>query len=234
MLEEVLIVALIAVDGLFVKFKNDGTNAVEEVTVVRHHQQSDIRTREVVLEPLNHLQIEMVRRLVEDEEVGLHDERVGEGDALHLSARKLRQRLVELRDEELREDGLSAILVVPSLQLLHTVEDALQSFLTRRSHAGLILADEVGRLIAVPEASLNNSQVERIVGRLLQVTDAKVVMEDNLPLVGLVFASQDVEQRAFARAVLGDKTHFLPLTNTKAEVAEKRLVSHTSRQILCL
>ena len=53
-------------------------------------------------------------------------------------------------------------------------------------------------------------------GRLLQVTDAKVVMEDNLPFVGLVVATKDVEQRAFARAVLGDETHFLSLANTEA------------------
>ena len=86
MFEEVGIVALIGVNRLFVEFKNDGTNTIEEVAVVCDHQERDIRAREIVLEPLNHLQVEVVRRLVKDEQVRLHDERIGEGDTLQLAS----------------------------------------------------------------------------------------------------------------------------------------------------
>ena len=210
-LEVIGIVAMIGIDGLFVELKDDGADAVEEVAVVRHHEQRDVGAREVVLEPLYHLQVEVVRRLVEDEQVGLHDERVGKSHALQLSAGKLRERLVELRDEELREDGLGTVLVVPGLLLLHAVQDVLQALLTGGCHAGLVLADEVRRLVAVPEACLDDGQVKGIVGSLLQVADAKVIPEDDLPLVCLVLAAKDVQQRTLARAVLGDEPHFLSL-----------------------
>ena len=183
----------------------------------------------------------MVGRLVEDEEVGLHDERIGQCHALQLSAGQLRKGLPPLGDEELREDGLGACLIVPCLLLFHTVQDVLQARLVLGSHTGLILADEVGRLVAVPEAGLDDGQVEGIVGCLLQIADAQVVAEDHLPLVGLIRAIQDVEQRAFACTVLGDKTHFLSFADAEAEVAEQCLVPyeqclvpHTARQILYL
>lgn len=51
-------------------------------------------------------------------------------------------------------------------------------------------------------------------------------MEDNLTLVGLILASQDVQERALARAVLGDETHLLPLAYAEAEVLEERFVPH--------
>ena len=86
----------------------------------------------------------------------------------------------------------------------------------------------------MPEASLNDGQVERIVRCLLKVTDAKVVTKDNLTFIGLIVASQDVEQGAFARAVLGDETHLLAFADAEAEVAKERLVPHTSCQILYL
>ena len=48
----------------------------------------------------------MVGRLVEDEEVGLSDEHVGQSHALLLAAAELFHRLVEVVDVELCEDLL--------------------------------------------------------------------------------------------------------------------------------
>ena len=84
MFEEVGIVALIGVDRFFIELEDDGTDAVEEVAVVRDHQEGDVGAREIVLEPLYHLKVEVVRRFIKDEEVGLHDKRIGEGDTLQL------------------------------------------------------------------------------------------------------------------------------------------------------
>ena len=229
LLEIVGIVAVIGIDGLVVHLEDDGTDAVQEVTVVRHHQQRHAGTGEVVLEPLYHLQVEVVRRFVEDEHVGLHDEGVGQRHALELSARKLGQRLVELGDEELREDGLGACLVVPRLEHLHAVENRLQSLLAPRGHACLVFAYEVRRLVPMPEASLDDGEVEGIAGRLLQVADPQAVAVDDLPLVGLVGAAQDVEQGAFARSVLGNKAHLLPFAYAEAEVREEGPVPYPSR-----
>ena len=59
-------------------------------------------------------------------------------------------------------------------------------------------------------------------------------MEYHLSLIGLVLAAKNVQQRAFARAVLGDESHLLPLSDAEAKVMEERLVANASRQILNL
>ena len=86
----------------------------------------------------------------------------------------------------------------------------------------------------MPETGLDDREVEGIVGRLLQIADPDSVAVDDLPFVGLVGTAQDVEQGAFARSVLGNKPHLLPFAYAEAEVGEKCLVPHPSRQILYL
>lgn len=86
----------------------------------------------------------------------------------------------------------------------------------------------------MPKASLDDGEFGWIAGRLFQITDAQVVMEYHLSLIGLVLAAKDVQQRAFARAVLRDESNFLSLSDAEAKVMEERLVANASRQILNL
>ena len=101
-LKIVRVVAAIGVDGVVVKFQNDGAHAVQEEAVVGHHQQSLVASLQKSLQPLNHLEVEVVGRLVEYQQVGLGNEHVGQRHALLLSARELFHRLVEVANLQLR------------------------------------------------------------------------------------------------------------------------------------
>ena len=84
--EVVGVVALIGVDRVVVEFHDDGADTVEEVTVVCDHQQRGSVVRELSLEPLDGREVEVVRGLVEDEEIGLCDEHLCQGHTLLLPA----------------------------------------------------------------------------------------------------------------------------------------------------
>ena len=80
--------------------------AVEEVAVVCHHEQSLVATLQIPLKPFYHLEVEVVCRFVEDEQVGLGDEHVSQCDALLLSATQLTHRLCEVGDVQLCQNLL--------------------------------------------------------------------------------------------------------------------------------
>ena len=61
----------------------------------------------------------MVRRLIEEEEVGLADERAPEGDTLSFSTREPLDGALVVMDAECSQDLLSTLLIVPCSLGLH-------------------------------------------------------------------------------------------------------------------
>ena len=106
LLEIVAIVAPIGVDRLVIEFEDDRADTVEEETVVGDHQQGLVAAVQEAFEPFDHLQVEVVGRLVEDQQVGLGNEHISQSHALLLSAAELSHRLREVADLQLGEDLL--------------------------------------------------------------------------------------------------------------------------------
>ena len=65
-------------------------DVVEEVAVVGHQHDAAGVVLEIALEPGDRLRVEMVGRLVEQQDVGLGEQQLGQGDAPLLAARELR------------------------------------------------------------------------------------------------------------------------------------------------
>ena len=74
---------------------------VEEIAVVGHHKQGKVGTRQISLQPNNHLQVEMVGRLIEQQEVGIVKQSVCQGHAFLLSTAKLSHGLLQVCDVQL-------------------------------------------------------------------------------------------------------------------------------------
>lgn len=55
------------------------TNTIQEVTVVRHHQDTDIGPAQIIFQPFGHLQIQMVRRLIQDNQFRVRDQDIRQG-----------------------------------------------------------------------------------------------------------------------------------------------------------
>ena len=76
--QEIVVVAVVVVQRTGAQFEHAGAEGVQEGAVVGDHHQATWVTRQVVLEPEERLEIEMVRRFVEEEECGFGDEETGE------------------------------------------------------------------------------------------------------------------------------------------------------------
>ncbi len=157
---------------------------------MRHHQQRQVGAGQIVLQPLNHLQVQVVGRLVQNQEVRLRDEHIGQGHTLQLSAGELRERLFEVADLQFGEDGLRTTLVVPCPFALHAVQDGIQSGMSLSGHALLVLADKVRGVVAVPETGLYHGQFPWIHRLLWQIAHPQTVVIDHTTLVCTVRAGQ--------------------------------------------
>ena len=93
-LQVVRIVATICVDGLVVQFEDDIANLVEEEAVVRHHEDGLVATVQITLQPLYHLQIEVVGWLIEHQEVRFLYQDIRQGDTFLLTTAELSHRLI--------------------------------------------------------------------------------------------------------------------------------------------
>ena len=100
------IVSTIGVDGLIVKLQDGITYLIQEETVVRYHEDGLVATVQITLQPLYHLQIKVVGRLIKHQKVRLIYQYIGESHTLLLSTTQLSHRLVHIRDMQLCEDLL--------------------------------------------------------------------------------------------------------------------------------
>ena len=71
-------------------------HSIQKPAVVRHYEVGPSRAREVLLEKLDGLEVEVVRRLVEEQDVGRGEDRASEHRPVLLAARKLRERSREV------------------------------------------------------------------------------------------------------------------------------------------
>ncbi len=105
LLQIVGVVALVRIERLVGQFHDAVAHAVEEVAVVRHHEERGAGVAQIVLQPLHHLEVEVVGRLVEDEELRVVGQHLGQCHTLALSARKLGDGLLQIGDFQLCEDA---------------------------------------------------------------------------------------------------------------------------------
>src|SRR5438552_14900047 len=94
LLEPRAVVALVRDARTLVELEDPAGHVVEEITVVRDRDDATRILGEMALEPSDRVRIEMVGRLVEEEQVGLGEEEPAERDAPPLATRKGRDVLV--------------------------------------------------------------------------------------------------------------------------------------------
>ena len=76
-LQIIAVVTFILINLLIVNFDNLRADTIEEITVVRHHQQAQVGATQVVLQPFGHVQVQMVGRLIENQQIRFGDQGVG-------------------------------------------------------------------------------------------------------------------------------------------------------------
>ena len=199
LLHVVVVGAAIAVETAVVEFEDVVAHAVEEVAVVGDHKDCQPLTRKELFEPLNHVDVEVVGGLIEDEEVGVVEQYATQCHLLLLSSAELLYGTVhECVEPQSAQDFLHALLEGPFVLVLHALRGI----------------DEVAHRLHGVECR-----------RLRQIGHLDTFAERHLAVVGQHAAGYDVEQGALAITVAGDKGGLLACVDAEGYVLKQQLVA---------
>ena len=101
-------------------------------------------------------------------------------------------------------------------------------------HRLFVFGNQAHRLVRRIETSLQDSQAVRIMRRLLEISDAQVVAENNRPAVIIFLSGYDIQQSRFTCTVLGYQPDFLSLRNSKSNILKKNQVAEALGQLIYL
>jgi hypothetical protein len=207
---ELAVVAAVALDLPVLQMQRDVADGVEKFAVVRNHDQRARIAVQPVFEPDDRVEVQVVGRFVEQEQVGAAHQRLREIQAHAPTARKAAHGLARLRkrEAEAEQEGFSA-----------------------RGGGVAVGVGECGVLVRFGGAVVSGGRrgdarfdgaqlgvaVERVVERravhrrrfLCDVRDLPGRRHREVAAVRVQFAAQHGEERRFARAVRADETGLL-------------------------
>ena len=199
---------------------------VDEIAIVRGDDVAALPALQALLEPLERLQIQMVRRLVQEQQLGLGEQQPGQGGPRPLPAAQLLEGLLLVlgREAQPRQHLVDLALVLVAAQRAVTLQQlvvlveqpligvgvgALGQLALERPQPGLQL-HELGlglehRLEERLPVRARALSVGIEIGLLGQVAQAQRAGPPDLPVVGLLQPGEEPQERALARAVRADQ-----------------------------
>ena len=219
-LQEIAPVAWVFVQPEAVEFENRVADHFEEEAVVRDHEQRGLGPGEEALQPLNHAEVEVVGGLVQEQQVRLLDEALGQRDPALFSAAEVVHETIGVVEAEFSEDFLGLRLVAPSVGPVHGVVSGLQGFGVLALGGLLVLANGAhGVVVRFKQVGENRPvEVEPVV--LGEVGNAGLPVEGHGAGIGAFDVEQHLHEGAFARSVSGDQGCLLALVQSEVEVLE--------------
>ena len=225
------------------ELEHGGRRRLEEPAVVRDEDDARVERRQLVLEPFEARHVEVVRRLVEEQQVGVAAERARERRARQLAAGERVERAVEigLREAEAARDGADALapgvaagVLEPRLRLgiaasvcgpwsprRHRLLEAPQLLLDR---------DEVGGaredVLAQREAALQRRT-------LVVQCDARALRERELAAVDLGLAGEHAQQRRLAGAVRPGERDAVAALDLEGHAVEEEVAGELLAEVGC-
>ncbi len=195
------VVAGVAAQLAAVELDDARADRVEEGAVVGHDDRAAAKGQQQLLEPGDGVEVEVIGRLVEQQDLGARDQRLGQRDALERAARELADALLAGQPEALQR-GLHARFPVPAVERLQAclqrVEvDAVGMRLVGRAQRAR-LGDAVGHRLEHAGRTVED--------RLLRdIAHAQPRRELQQAVVGALQPGDDLEQRGLAAAVAPDQ-----------------------------
>ncbi len=210
---------------------------LEQVAIVGDQQERPaVAARQVLLEPLDGLHVEVVRRLVEDRQVRRRDQQPREVDPSPLAAAEPVHLRVRVLQAEVGEHRRRLALAVPATEPLDRrgglgllVEERLQ-LLRARARGHRLAHSVVACLGLAPRAE--TAEHDLLGGpplgedrSLREVVDGGVPAQGDLAAVGGLEAGEDLRQRGLARAVVADQADALALPDRQVGAREERTLA---------
>ena len=216
-----------------VQLQDPAGDVVEEVAVMGHGDHGARVPLEMVLQPGDGLGVEVVRRFVEEQDVGVLEEEPAEGDPPPLAAGEDLHRGFARRTAQRVHRHLQAGIEVPGIQVVQflldlrlPVEEFVHLLVRHRLGEFLIdrveLVEEIDRFLHPLLHDLPDRLRLVQLRLLLQEADGMARGEDRLPDEIRIDAGQDPEQRALARAVQAQDADLRPVEIGEIDVLQDR------------
>ena len=210
-----------------VEFEDPARHVVEEVAVVGDGDDGAFVLLEVLLQPVDALGVEVVGRLVEQQDVGLLQEQAAEGHAAAFAAAEVGHQLVLVGTAEGVHGAFQLGVEVPSVvgfQQLRELSLAGDELV----EVGIGLGEGVVHLVVLLQQvdDLLHGLLHHLLdgfgvvelGLLLEVAHAVAGGEDHLALVVLVDAGDDLHQARLAAAVEANDAYLGSVEEAQVDV----------------
>ena len=121
LLYKIAVIPLIRIQNAPVQLQYFIANTIQKITIVRHQQQCQIFITQILLQPLNHVQIQVVGRLIQNQQIGHINQNPRQSHTLLLSATQRTHRLGHVRfiDIQFAQNLLRPGFVIPTLRHRH-------------------------------------------------------------------------------------------------------------------
>ena len=198
----VLIVTFININGPVVHLHHGVRHGIQKITVVGHHQKGAAGVGQIVLQKLDAVYIQMVRRLVHHEKVRLAGKHHDDGRTLDLTSGKYLHLTVIFRHPEGGQKAANPLLIFSKMLRIKVLRPRF----------------------AVPHNLIPHCGLGVIFILLFKECDADVLEEYDLAAgVGAIFAGEDAQEAGLAGAVRGDKCDLVAFVDVEADVFEQDL-----------
>ncbi|MPM80057.1 hypothetical protein SDC9_127102 [bioreactor metagenome] len=205
-----------------VEFENPGRHPVEEVTVVSHQQTAAAIGGEKFFDPADRLDVEMVGRLVQQQQIRLGNDRPRQSDPAFFTAGKIADPGFRARDPQLVHHRCKLRLRMPG------VVQGQQMFDLRMfggSGALFIAAQQFVNIVLPFAYDLDRPALFRQGEFLIQRGDPEISGRGDPGLVGDELSLHDPEQRRFAAAVAADQRQAFAFMHRHGRLSEDHLTA---------
>ena len=228
---EVRVVSLVARDRLILYFNDTGRYPVQEEPVMRNEQHPAGVTLQESLQPFNHADVQMVRRLVEKKEIRFTQQCLCQADARALPAGKMRHVLLKILvcEAEAKSYPADTAFIVIAAQLFKAFDNlAVGSQLFRIMllrdgflHVPLFFSqrDDIRKrpLEFFIECSVSKDRL------LLNVAYGIRTIELNSSAIVFLLPHETAHERSFPRTIRSYEANLVPARNLKLHIVEQLL-----------
>ena len=222
------VVARPAREPAAVEFQDAGRHFAEQGPIVRDEQQRAAIAQQKILQPADGVDVEVVGRLVQEQEVRAADHGLGQEHAAFHAGGKGRHVGVRLEAHP-RDDGFDLLVHVPAAVGFQGVLDAAQlrlkvvAFLAGQPARQVMILGQQFRLGAETPRDLVEDRAVQVLRHLLgKHRGPQALLPDDLAAIGLQGALEEAEERRLAGAIAAQEAHPLARLNRQIGLVQER------------
>ena len=229
--QEVRVVAGVRVAHAVGELDDPVRDGIQEVPVVRDEQAGRRPCVEERFDPFDGFGVQMVRGLVEKQEVGSGDDRLAECNAPALTAGERQDVPLLVRNVQRMHRRLDPVLEIPPVAVLDQVLEDVPAF--GGVGEGFILTQEVEYIVSAFKDVLVHIQCRVQCGILGKIPDHGVPAERDGSAVGLVQSRDDLEERGFPGSVVADQPDLVVLVDAQRGAVQDNLFCECDFNGMC-